>query len=70
MKLGVELELGKKVFQMVSKIWDIKLPKISQLHGNFAGKQTFTQEDIHTYILHRSPFIENDISIWLQKLLL
>ena len=37
----------EKVFQMVSKIWDKKLPKISQLHGNFVGKQTFSEEDIH-----------------------
>ena len=46
-------------------IWDKKLQKISQLHGNFVGKQTFSQEDIH---LHRIPFTENDISFWLQKL--
>ena len=37
----------KKFFQMVSKIWGIQLPKKSQLHGNFVGKQTFSQEDIH-----------------------
>ena len=42
------VEMGdEKFFQMVSKIWDKKLPKISQLHGNFVGKQTFSQEDVH-----------------------
>ena len=47
---GEKFSYGKeeeKVFQMVSKIWDKNYPQKSQLHGNFVGVQTFSQEVNH-----------------------